>query len=128
MVRHGSTVGTGVPAGGEADGTEEVADLFRALGRQIKVARERAGLSQKELGDRLGYGEETISSVERPGGRPSPNYWSRWTGCWTAAACSRRPRRTWNGRRPDAGSGIRSGSGITHGWRRRLRQSASTAH
>jgi transcriptional regulator with XRE-family HTH domain len=33
------------------------------LGRQIKVARERAGLSQKELGDRIGYGEETISSV-----------------------------------------------------------------
>ncbi|WP_432431043.1 helix-turn-helix transcriptional regulator [Streptomyces hygroscopicus] len=58
-------VGWGVPTGGEDDGTDEVADLFRALGRQIKVARVRAGMSQKELGDRLGYGEETISSVER---------------------------------------------------------------
>jgi transcriptional regulator with XRE-family HTH domain len=64
--------GTGVPAGGEADGTDEVADLFRALGRQIKVARERAGLSQKELGDRIGYGEETISSVERARRTPQP--------------------------------------------------------
>lgn len=64
--------GTGVPAGDEADGTDEVADLFRALGRQIKVARERTGLSQKELGDRLGYGEETISSVERARRTPQP--------------------------------------------------------
>ncbi|MEV7019753.1 helix-turn-helix transcriptional regulator [Streptomyces sp. NPDC093991] len=64
--------GTGVPTGGETDGTDEVADLFRALGRQIKVARERAGLSQKELGDRIGYGEETISSVERARRTPQP--------------------------------------------------------
>ncbi len=64
--------GAGVPTSGEADGTEEVADLLRALGRQIKVARERAGLSQKELGDRLGYGEETISSVERARRTPQP--------------------------------------------------------
>ncbi|WP_432058925.1 helix-turn-helix domain-containing protein, partial [Streptomyces sp. bgisy022] len=64
--------GTGIPTGGEADGTDEVADLFRALGRQIKVARERAGLSQKELGDRIGYGEETISSVERARRTPQP--------------------------------------------------------
>ncbi|MFD4586601.1 Scr1 family TA system antitoxin-like transcriptional regulator [Streptomyces sp. NPDC058434] len=64
--------GSGVPTGGEADGMDEVADLFRALGRQIKVARARAGMSQKELGDRLGYGEETISSVERGRRTPQP--------------------------------------------------------
>ncbi|MGW0606614.1 helix-turn-helix domain-containing protein [Streptomyces sp. NPDC002644] len=58
--------------GEEADGTDEVADLFRALGRQIRVARERAGLSQKELGERIGYGEETISSVERARRTPQP--------------------------------------------------------
>lgn len=33
--------GTGVPTGGETDGTDEIADLFRALGRQIRVAREQ---------------------------------------------------------------------------------------
>ncbi|MEH0553085.1 helix-turn-helix domain-containing protein [Streptomyces sp. B21-101] len=64
--------GSGLPTGGEADGTDEVSDLFRALGRQIKVARARAGMSQKELGDRLGYGEETISSVERGRRTPQP--------------------------------------------------------
>ncbi|MER6748723.1 helix-turn-helix domain-containing protein [Streptomyces fungicidicus] len=64
--------GTGAPTGGEAEGTDEVADLFRTLGRQIKVARERAGLSQKELGERIGYGEETISSVERARRTPQP--------------------------------------------------------
>ncbi|WP_371648252.1 helix-turn-helix domain-containing protein [Streptomyces mirabilis] len=66
------TGGSGVPTGGEADGTDEVADLFLALGRQIKVARARARMSQKELGDRLGYGEETISSVERGRRTPQP--------------------------------------------------------
>ncbi|KAF0650770.1 MULTISPECIES: helix-turn-helix domain-containing protein [Streptomyces] len=64
--------GARVPTGGETDGTDEVADLFRALGRQVKVARERAGLSQKELGDRIGYAEETISSVERARRTPQP--------------------------------------------------------
>ncbi|GFH36959.1 helix-turn-helix domain-containing protein [Streptomyces pacificus] len=64
--------GPETPTGSEADGTDEVADLFRALGRQIKVARTRAGMSQKELGDRLGYGEETISSVERGRRTPQP--------------------------------------------------------
>ncbi|MFD8455171.1 helix-turn-helix domain-containing protein [Streptomyces antimycoticus] len=60
-----------------ADPTDEDAgdgavDLFRALGRQIKVLRERAGLKQKELGERLGYAEETISAVERGRRIPQP--------------------------------------------------------
>ncbi|GAA1915773.1 helix-turn-helix domain-containing protein [Streptantibioticus ferralitis] len=60
-----------------ADPTDEDAgdgavDLFRALGRQIKLLRERAGLTQRELGQRLGYGEETISSVERGRRIPQP--------------------------------------------------------
>ncbi|MEU3947880.1 helix-turn-helix transcriptional regulator [Streptomyces sp. NPDC029526] len=64
--------GSAGPTGDDTDGTDEVADLFRALGRQIRVARERAGLSRKELGERLGYGEETISSVERARRTPQP--------------------------------------------------------
>lgn len=61
-----------VATGDEADDTDEVADLFRALGRQIRVARERAGMSRKELGERVGYSEETISSVERGRRTPQP--------------------------------------------------------
>ncbi|SDE02585.1 hypothetical protein [Streptomyces prasinopilosus] len=38
--------GTEVPTGGEADGTDEVAELFRAPGRRIEVARERTGPSR----------------------------------------------------------------------------------
>ncbi|WP_308409369.1 helix-turn-helix transcriptional regulator [Streptomyces pinistramenti] len=52
--------GAGNPAG-----SEEVADLFRAIGRMIKAARERAGMSQRELGQAVGYSEEQISSIER---------------------------------------------------------------
>jgi len=55
-------------------GSEEVADLFRAIGRQIKAARERAGMSQKELGERVGYGEEQISSIERGRRTPQPEF------------------------------------------------------
>ncbi|OMI41153.1 helix-turn-helix domain-containing protein [Streptomyces sparsogenes] len=60
-----------------ADPTDEDAgdgavDLFRALGRQIKVLRERAGLTQKALGERLGYAEETISAAERGRRVPQP--------------------------------------------------------
>ncbi|XES00527.1 multiprotein-bridging factor 1 family protein [Streptomyces sp. S1D4-11] len=47
-----------------------LSDLNRALGKQVKVLRERAGLTQKELGDRLGYSEDLVSSLER--GRRTP--------------------------------------------------------
>src|SRR5690348_15969475 len=43
---------------------------MREVGKQVKVLRERAGLTQKELGDRLGYSEDLVSSLER--GRRTP--------------------------------------------------------
>jgi transcriptional regulator with XRE-family HTH domain len=55
----------------DADGA---ADLFRAIGKQVKLLRERAGLTQKELGDRLGYGEDQIGSVERGRRTPLPEF------------------------------------------------------
>ncbi|WP_436778203.1 helix-turn-helix domain-containing protein [Yinghuangia sp. YIM S09857] len=39
-------------------------DLFRALGRQIKLLRERSGLSRAELAERLGYSTDLIESIE----------------------------------------------------------------
>ncbi|MER6681531.1 helix-turn-helix domain-containing protein [Streptomyces olivaceoviridis] len=45
-------------------------DLMRAVGKQVKLLRERAGLTQWELGDRLGYSEDLVSSLER--GRRTP--------------------------------------------------------
>ncbi|MGW6456160.1 helix-turn-helix domain-containing protein [Streptomyces sp. NPDC055078] len=55
-------------------GSEEVAELFRAIGRMIKAARERAGMSQRELGQRVGYSEEQISSIERGRRTPQPDF------------------------------------------------------
>ncbi|MCK1818896.1 helix-turn-helix domain-containing protein [Streptomyces sp. XM83C] len=54
--------------------TDGLLDLNRAVGRQVKLLRERAGLTQKELGDRLGYGEDLISSLERGRRTPQPEF------------------------------------------------------
>ena len=55
----------------DEDGT---IDLFRAVGKQIKLLRERAGLTQRELGERLAYGEDQISSLERGRRTPQPEF------------------------------------------------------
>ncbi|WP_330435314.1 helix-turn-helix domain-containing protein [Streptomyces sp. NBC_00825] len=55
----------------ESDGT---AHLFRALGKMIKVLRERAGLSQKELGLATHCGEDLISAMERGVRTPQPEF------------------------------------------------------
>ncbi|MFI8536705.1 helix-turn-helix domain-containing protein [Streptomyces aquilus] len=46
----------------EAEGTTE---LFVALGKMLRLLRERAGLTQKEFGELVGYGPDQISSMER---------------------------------------------------------------
>ncbi|UUU25017.1 helix-turn-helix domain-containing protein [Streptomyces sp. DSM 40750] len=46
----------------EADGTT---GLFSAIGKMLKLLRERAGLTQKELGEAVGYGPDAISAMER---------------------------------------------------------------
>lgn len=55
------------------DGETSV-ELFRALGKQIKVLRERAGLNQTELGERIGYGPDLVASVERARRVPQPEF------------------------------------------------------
>ncbi|MET9548178.1 helix-turn-helix transcriptional regulator [Streptomyces sp. NPDC006627] len=52
----------------QADGT---AHLFSALGKQIKVLREHAGMSRRELGGVAHCGEALISSIESGSGRRS---------------------------------------------------------
>ncbi|SHI07825.1 helix-turn-helix domain-containing protein [Streptomyces sp. 3214.6] len=46
----------------EADGTT---GLFTALGKMMKLLRERKGLTQREFGQLVGYGPDAISSMER---------------------------------------------------------------
>ncbi|TQF02590.1 helix-turn-helix domain-containing protein [Kitasatospora acidiphila] len=51
---------------------DENAGLLRAFGRQLKLLRERAGLSRAELGLKVGYGEDLIASVEQGRRIPRP--------------------------------------------------------
>lgn len=46
----------------EADGTT---GLFAAVGKLLKLLRERAGLTQKELGEAVEYGPDAIGAMER---------------------------------------------------------------
>ena len=44
---------------------------FRPLGLAIREARERAGLSRNDLGDKVFYGERHIADIENTGSHPS---------------------------------------------------------
>ncbi|ADI09712.1 putative DNA-binding protein [Streptomyces bingchenggensis BCW-1] len=48
--------------------------VLRAVGRQIKLWREAAGMKQMELGAAIGYGEELVSAVERARRIPRPEF------------------------------------------------------
>ncbi|MFR9676086.1 helix-turn-helix domain-containing protein [Streptomyces sp. TR06-5] len=48
--------------------------VLRAVGRQIKLWREAAGMRQSELGAGIGYGEEMVSAVERGRRAPRPEF------------------------------------------------------
>ncbi|WP_432156352.1 helix-turn-helix domain-containing protein [Streptomyces sp. bgisy153] len=53
---------------------EEAAAVLRAVGRQIKMWREAAGMKQSELGAAIGYSEEMVSAVERARRIPKPDF------------------------------------------------------
>ncbi|MFE9453578.1 helix-turn-helix transcriptional regulator [Streptomyces sp. NPDC006739] len=55
----------------EADGTT---GLFVALGKQLRLLRERAGLTQKEFGQLVSYGPDQISAMERGVRTPQPEF------------------------------------------------------
>ncbi|WP_244162992.1 helix-turn-helix domain-containing protein [Streptomyces bungoensis] len=58
----------------EANGATAV---FVVLGKQLKLLRERAGLSQKEFGRLVGYGPDQISAMERGVRTPRPEFLDR---------------------------------------------------
>lgn len=55
-----------------ADGVDPGNGFLRCFGRQMKLLREAAGLTQAELGARVGYGEAQIASVEQGRRIPKP--------------------------------------------------------
>lgn len=56
-------------AGAEPDSDVE---FLRCFGRQVKLLRELAGLTQAQLGERVGYGEAQIAAVEQGRRIPEP--------------------------------------------------------
>lgn len=56
------------------DEGEASADLFKAVGKQVRLWRERAELTQPQLGKLIGYSDETVSSVERGRRTPQPDF------------------------------------------------------
>ncbi|MBB1256776.1 helix-turn-helix transcriptional regulator [Streptomyces sp. OF3] len=53
---------------------DDSAQVMKAVGRQIKLWREAAGMTQAELGAAIGYGEEMVSAVERGRRVPKPEF------------------------------------------------------
>lgn len=62
----GADAGTG---GAESDSD---VGFLRCFGRQMKLLREAAGLTQTQLGERVGYGEAQIAAVEQGRRIPKP--------------------------------------------------------
>ncbi|MGY1453479.1 helix-turn-helix domain-containing protein [Streptomyces sp. SS8] len=58
----------------EPDWDDEYAPVVKAAGRQIKLWREGAGLTQQELGDAIGYSLGMVSAVERAKRLPHPDF------------------------------------------------------
>ncbi len=55
-------------------GSGSSATLLRSVGQIIAALRRQAGLTQTELGERIGYGEEMVSKVERGIRIPRPEF------------------------------------------------------
>ncbi len=65
----------GLPLEGSGRTPEEDDSLgvAKAIGRQVKVWREAAGMRQADLGQALGYSDEMIGSIERGRRLPKPD-------------------------------------------------------
>ncbi|MCX5529777.1 helix-turn-helix domain-containing protein [Streptomyces sp. NBC_00006] len=55
-------------------GTASEGGFLRCFGRQLRLLRERAGLTRAELGARLGYSEGLVASVELGRRIPKPEF------------------------------------------------------
>ncbi|MFC9951021.1 helix-turn-helix domain-containing protein [Streptomyces prasinus] len=63
---------SGADAGAGGEGTDSNGEFLRCFGRQMKLLREVAGLTQAQLGGQVGYGEAQIAAVEQGRRIPKP--------------------------------------------------------
>ncbi len=66
----GADSGAGAESAGA--GADSNGEFLRCFGRQMKLLREVAGLTQAQLGERVGYGEALIAAVEQGRRIPRP--------------------------------------------------------
>ncbi|CAM5251550.1 hypothetical protein SHIRM173S_07473 [Streptomyces hirsutus] len=110
-----------------SEDTDGLVDLNRAVGRQVKLLRERAGMTQKELGDRLGYGEDLVSSLERGRRTPQPEFLDAADDLLDAGGLLKATKEdVARAKARSSGSATRHGSGTMRDWRRMRSRSTST--
>ncbi|MCP3766525.1 helix-turn-helix domain-containing protein [Streptomyces sp. MAR25Y5] len=63
---------SGADAGVSGEGADSNGEFLRCFGRQMKLLREVAGLTQAQLGAQVGYGEAQIAAVEQGRRIPKP--------------------------------------------------------
>ncbi|MFJ4092859.1 Scr1 family TA system antitoxin-like transcriptional regulator [Kitasatospora sp. NPDC089913] len=51
--------------GETAENSDGIAEFYSAVGKLVKLFRERAGLTQRELAERIGYSEDMVGLIER---------------------------------------------------------------
>ncbi|MEU5437458.1 helix-turn-helix transcriptional regulator [Streptomyces sp. NPDC020719] len=61
-------------AGWDVEPGDEIAPVVEAVGRQVKLRREAAGMRVPEFGEAIGYGEDLIRKVERGVRIPRPEF------------------------------------------------------
>ncbi|CAM5381097.1 helix-turn-helix transcriptional regulator [Streptomyces hirsutus] len=63
---------SGADSGVSGESADSNGEFLRCFGRQMKLLREAAGLTQAQLGDQVGYGEAQIAAVEQGRRIPKP--------------------------------------------------------
>ncbi|MER6106777.1 helix-turn-helix domain-containing protein [Streptomyces hirsutus] len=63
---------SGADSGVSGESADSNGEFLRCCGRQMKLLREAAGLTQAQLGDQVGYGEAQIAAVEQGRRIPKP--------------------------------------------------------
>jgi transcriptional regulator with XRE-family HTH domain len=58
----------------QVEDPDDSTELFRLVGKQIKLLRERKGMTQRQLAEAIGYSEDLVSSVERGRRIPQPEF------------------------------------------------------
>lgn len=97
----------------ETERDDGAAGFLRCFGAQLRLLRERKGLTRAELGSLLGYGEDQVASVELGRRIPKPEMIDRADEVLGAGGLLVAMKGRWLGR------GTRRSSSMRRSWRQR---------